>query len=103
MMFVKLSIGIFLLRLAVGKVYRYILLVSLVIVTLWSLGIFFWDVFQCTPVAKQWDYRIEEGHCASGAEIISAAYALSVMTILSDWLYVSRSKQRRRAGRAKPS
>ncbi|UNI19060.1 hypothetical protein JDV02_005277 [Purpureocillium takamizusanense] len=87
MMFIKLSIGIFLLRLAVGKVYKYILMVSLVVIALWSLGIFFWDVFQCNPVAKQWDFRIDHGHCASADEIISAAYALSVMTVLSDWLY----------------
>ncbi|PHH67987.1 hypothetical protein CDD82_932 [Ophiocordyceps australis] len=87
MMFIKLSIGIFLLRLSVGKIYQYILKVSLVVIALWSMGVFLWDIFQCTPVAKQWDFRIQHGHCASPGEIISAAYAISVLSILSDWLY----------------
>lgn len=88
MMFVKLSIGVFLLRLSVKKVYNYIIWVSLVVVALYTLGVFFWDIFQCTPVAKQWDYRIERGHCATPQDIINAAYAISVLTVVSDWLYV---------------
>ncbi|PNY29716.1 Uncharacterized protein TCAP_00374 [Tolypocladium capitatum] len=87
MMFIKLSIGIFLLRLSVGNVYKWLLRVSLVVITLWSMGVFLWDIFQCTPVEKQWDFRIQHGHCASADEIISAAYAISVMTVLSDWFY----------------
>lgn len=88
-MFVKLSIGVFLLRLATQKVYIWIIRVALVIVTLWSIGIFIWNLFQCTPVEKQWDFRITTGHCAGPNEIIAAAYALSVMTVLSDWFFVS--------------
>ncbi|KAK3190600.1 hypothetical protein K4F52_003291 [Lecanicillium sp. MT-2017a] len=87
MMFVKLSIGVFLLRLSVKKVYNYIIWVSLVVVALYTLGVFFWDIFQCTPVAKQWDYRIVGGHCATPQDIINAAYAISVLTVVSDWLY----------------
>ncbi|XWW96736.1 hypothetical protein V2A60_004716 [Cordyceps javanica] len=87
MMFVKLSIGVFLLRLSAKKVYSIIIKISLVIVTLYTLGVFFWDVFQCMPVAKQWDYRIVEGRCASGQDIINAAYAISVLTVVSDWFY----------------
>lgn len=88
MMFIKLSIGIFLLRLSVQRVYRMIILVSLVIITIWSTASFLWNLFQCNPVQKQWDFRIDSGHCVSATEVVAAAYALSVMTILSDWLYV---------------
>ncbi|QYT05812.1 hypothetical protein H0G86_012694 [Trichoderma simmonsii] len=87
MMFIKLSIGIFLLRLSARKVYNWIIIVSLVIIGIWSLVIFFYDIFQCTPVQKQWDFRIQGGKCASPNDIIAAAYAISVMTIASDWLY----------------
>ncbi|KHN94597.1 integral membrane family protein [Metarhizium album ARSEF 1941] len=87
MMFIKLSIGVFLLRMATRGRYIWVIRASVVIVALWSLGIFIWDVFQCTPVAKQWDFRITTGHCAGPNEIISAAYALSVMTVLSDWFF----------------
>ncbi|KAJ3486784.1 hypothetical protein NLG97_g6544 [Lecanicillium saksenae] len=87
MMFVKLSIGVFLLRLSAKKVYSTVIKISLVIVALYTMGVFFWDVFQCMPVAKQWDYRITQGRCASGQDIINAAYAISVLTVVSDWFY----------------
>lgn len=89
MMFIKLSIGVFLLRLSVEKIYRYVIWASLVIISIWSTVIFFWDIFQCSPVAKQWDYSIHRGHCVPPSHIVSAAYAMSVMTILSDWFFVS--------------
>lgn len=89
MMFIKLSIGIFLLRLSARRVYNWIICISLVIIGIWSLVIFFYDIFQCSPIQKQWDFRIQGGTCASPDDIIAAAYAISVMTIASDWLYVS--------------
>lgn len=89
MMVIKLSIGIFLLRLAAQKIYTWILRVSIVVVTIWSLAIFFWNIFQCGPVDKQWDYRLTYGSCVSPGEIVSAAYAMTALTVLSDWLYVS--------------
>ena len=89
MMFIKLSIGVFLLRLSVERVYKYILWISLVIITVWSTVIFFWNIFQCNPVEKQWDYTIEDGRCVTPEQVVSAAYSISAMTILSDWLYVS--------------
>ncbi|RGP73766.1 hypothetical protein FLONG3_6187 [Fusarium longipes] len=87
MMFIKLSIGVFLLRLSVKKVYNWIIWISLAIITIWSLVLWFWNLFQCNPVEMQWDFRIEDGHCVSADQIVSAAYAISVMTVLSDWLY----------------
>ncbi|KAK7745157.1 hypothetical protein SLS62_009870 [Diatrype stigma] len=87
----KLSIAIFLLRIALQKRYRRTIYVSMTIITIWSLALFFWDVFQCTPVKAQWDYTILQRDpnaiCASADSVVMAAYALSVMNILSDWLY----------------
>ncbi|KAF5025893.1 hypothetical protein F66182_2012 [Fusarium sp. NRRL 66182] len=87
MMFIKLSIGIFLLRISVKSLYTWIIRVSLVIVGIWSIVLFFWNLFQCNPVEMQWDFRITDGHCVSSDQIIAAAYAISAMTVLSDWLY----------------
>ncbi|KAF2969383.1 hypothetical protein GQX73_g4190 [Xylaria multiplex] len=91
MWLIKLSIGLFLFRLAAQKRYRYILGISLVVVGIWSLALFFWNIFQCSPVPAQWDYTIlandPKSHCVSADEVVSAAYALSALTILSDFLY----------------
>lgn len=93
MMFIKLSIGIFLLRIASQSAYIWILRISLVIVFIWSTVIFFWNLFQCDPVDKQWDWRIEHGRCVEPEAFVSAAYALSAMTVLSDFLYVSSIRE----------
>ncbi|KAL2753900.1 hypothetical protein ACRALDRAFT_2043034 [Sodiomyces alcalophilus JCM 7366] len=87
MMFIKLSIGIFLLRLAPSKVYIWTIYISLAIVCIWSIVLFFWSIFQCSPIEAQWDYTLPDGRCVSPEEVVAAAYSLSVMTILSDWLY----------------
>ncbi|KAG5979958.1 hypothetical protein E4U55_004539 [Claviceps digitariae] len=87
MMFVKLSIGLFLLRIATQKSYIWAIRIVLVIITLWSIGLFIWDIFQCSPIQKQWDYRITTGTCAGADEVLVAAYALSVMTVLTDWFF----------------
>ncbi|KAK7749708.1 hypothetical protein SLS53_000287 [Cytospora paraplurivora] len=87
MMLIKLSIGFFLLRLAVQKRYTYTVYASMVIVLIWSLALFFWDIFQCSPVQAQWDYTIPNLKCVSAQEVVNTAYALSVMTIVTDWLY----------------
>lgn len=87
MMFIKLSIGVFLLRLAVQKRYKWIIYISMVVVFVWSTALFFWDIFQCRPVAAQWDYTLPNYTCVSADEVVTAAYALSVLNIVTDWLY----------------
>ncbi|KAK2000362.1 integral membrane family protein [Colletotrichum falcatum] len=87
MLFIKLSIGFFLLRLSTSRLYNWIIHVSLAIVTIWSVVIFFWNMFQCSPVEAQWDYTIPNSECVPVDAIVAAAYSISVMTILSDWLY----------------
>ena len=86
-MFIKLSIGIFLLRLAVLKTYRYILRVSLAVVFVWSMVMFFFNWFQCNPAAGKWDMRVE-AECISVQQVVAAAYGLSAMCILTDFFYV---------------
>ena len=57
------------------------------IVAIWTAGIFFFDVFECKPVEFQWDYTIQGGTCVSGNSLVNAAYAFSVLSVLSDWFY----------------
>ncbi|KAJ4416172.1 hypothetical protein N0V82_006932 [Gnomoniopsis sp. IMI 355080] len=87
MMFIKLSIGVFLLRLAVQRRYRWTIWGSMGIIASMSSALFLWDIFQCNPVAAQWDYTIPNHTCASTTQVVNVAYALSVLSILSDWLF----------------
>ncbi len=87
MMFIKLSIAVFLLRIAVKRPYVWILRISMGVVAIWSVAIFIYDLFQCVPVQAQWDFTIKSAKCVSGPSFVAAAYSISVMTIVTDWLY----------------
>ncbi|KKA29241.1 hypothetical protein TD95_002064 [Thielaviopsis punctulata] len=87
MMLLKFSIGIFLLRLATRKVYTYIIWASLIVVAIWSIVIFMWNILQCDPIRGQWDITIPNRKCVTTSQILAAAYSISVMTIVTDWLY----------------
>lgn len=89
MLLLKYSIGIFLLRLAMRKLYSYIIWASLVVVTIWSIVILVWNILQCDPIQGQWDITITNRKCVTTGQILAAAYSVSVMTIVTDWLYVS--------------
>lgn len=87
MALVKLSIGFFLLRISVQRRYIYILHVTMIILCLGSTAIFLFDIFQCTPVAAQWDFTIPNARCTSASGFVAAAYVFSVLAILSDWVF----------------
>lgn len=87
MMFIKLSIGVFLLRFATQKRYKWIIWVSMGIVASMSTALFLWDIFQCKPVAAQWDYTLPNYTCVTPSQVVQVAYVLSVLNIVSDWLY----------------
>jgi hypothetical protein len=87
MMFIKLSIALFLLRIAVDRRYVWILRCSIFVVTVWSTAIFIFDLLQCRPIAAQWDLTIKNAKCVAGDTFAQAAYSISVMTIATDWLY----------------
>jgi hypothetical protein len=87
MMFIKLSIAIFLLRIATKKRYTWTLKISMFIVTVWSLAIFLFDIFQCAPIKAQWDFTIMNSKCAPGGSFVAAAYSISVLTVITDWIY----------------
>jgi len=87
MMFIKLSVAVFLLRLSVRRRYKYTLWASMAVVAIWSTVVFFWGTFQCKPVQAQWDYTIPHLRCVSAEQVVGVAYSVSIMTIITDWLY----------------
>ena len=85
MAFVKVSIALLILRIVVARRYTYMIIISMVLVALWSLAELLFVIFQCRPVQFQWDTTIEGGICTGS--FVSAALAFSVMSIVSDWFY----------------
>lgn len=87
MALIKVSVAVFLLRIAVKKVFVYILQISMVVVVIWTIVIFFVDIFQCRPVSAQWDFTIKNAKCITGDQFVGAAISVSIMCIVTDWLY----------------
>lgn len=85
MAFVKISIALLMLRIVVARRFTYIIIISMVLVALWSLAELLFVIFQCRPVKFQWDTKIEGGFCTG--KFVSSALAFSVMSIVSDWFY----------------
>jgi hypothetical protein len=84
---VKLSIGVFLLRIATAKRYIYIIWGSLVMTIIFGIVCFFLVLFHCQPVEYTWNRTMDGGTCTSPKQVANVAFALSVMTIVVDWLY----------------
>jgi hypothetical protein len=75
MAIINCSLATFLLRIAIEKAYRLTIYVSMAIVVIYSLVIFFYNLFLCHPVEFSWNRTIEGGTCAPGALV--TGYALS--------------------------
>jgi hypothetical protein len=84
----KLSIGIFLLRIVVHKSQSIILWSVMAVSTAMSIYFFFLFLFQCSPVSYFWtQYQGQHGHCINPAIISRTAYFYSSISCWSDWTF----------------
>lgn len=87
-MMLKLSIGAFLLRIAVSRVYRFIIWSVMAVSTIVCTYCFFIIIFQCWPVAYFWgQFTGMEGSCINPNIITASTYAYTAMSCWSDWTY----------------
>ncbi|KAF8860532.1 hypothetical protein BDZ45DRAFT_619535, partial [Acephala macrosclerotiorum] len=90
-LFIKLSVGILLLRIAAFSMYRYILWVSMVIMTIWSTVSIALLLAQCRPLSLSWDPTWApssgRGSCMDRKVFTNVGYAFSAMDIFFDWVF----------------
>lgn len=85
-MALKLSIGIFLLRLAVTKTSRVIIYVIIGVLEAYSAFYFFLFVLQCRPSSYFWtQYTGGTGTCVDPKLTVDATYAYSAISCVADW------------------
>ncbi|KAA8630535.1 hypothetical protein SMACR_05627 [Sordaria macrospora] len=81
-LFAKLSVSWFLLRLTtINKIHRYIIYGSVVIAICNSTAFVFFTIFQCTPVSYFWDDVTQPGQCVRP---LVAEYVCSALNIVTD-------------------
>ena len=85
-MALKLSIAIFLLRIAVARTHRAIIWTVVLMLEIYSAFYFFLFVLQCRPSAYFWTrYTGGKGTCINPRLTIDATYAYSAISCVVDW------------------
>lgn len=75
LLFLKLSICLFIARLGPRPIYKRICYGTAIILSLYTVACGFTIIFQCTPVEKIWDRTGVEGTCLSRASLLGLSYA----------------------------
>jgi len=85
-MFLKLSIGLMLLRLAVDRTHRIIIYVTLAFIEVYGAAYFLLFVLQCRPSAYFWTrYTGGKGSCINPDITVNATYVYSAISCAADW------------------
>ncbi|TLD07935.1 hypothetical protein PspLS_12180 [Pyricularia sp. CBS 133598] len=87
--FARISVSLFLIRLASSKKYKWILwfLIGLTVV-LTVVGVF-QTLLQCRPMAFVWDKSIPGGECVSTEYLVYSSYVSSSLSCTSDFMLAS--------------
>jgi len=85
-MALKLSICVFLLRIAVSKTHRAIIWTVIIVTEVYCTFFFLLFIFQCTPVEHFWTrYTGTTGYCINPHITVNALYAYSAISCAADW------------------
>lgn len=82
----KLSIGWFLLRIAVKRIHSWIIYASMFISIIAGSVFFFVTLFQCRPISHFWNKDIS-GRCINPNVVVGLAYLYSAFSIVSDFTF----------------
>ena len=88
MILLKLSIGIFFLRLLVFKWQRNFILVTVGTYTMFGLGFFFFAIFQCgvRPDMPLFVSRMIGNKCHPKSLVLGMNYTHAILNALTDWM-----------------
>lgn len=87
MITVKISIGLFLLRITVKPLQRWIIYTVMGLTVLTGLVFFFVTLLQCTPISFFWDKFSQKGWCVNVDVIIALTFLYSVISVVCDFTF----------------
>lgn len=85
LVFVKLAIVAFLLRIVISRVQRAILYTVAALTTIYGVALFLILLLQCRPVSRYWNPFMSGGVCANPLLIVNALYANSAICMVTDF------------------
>jgi len=89
-MSLKMSIGLFLLRIVVEPIHKYTILLVLVVTELFGTAFLSLFIFQCRPSSYFWNRFAGNGatgKCMDNMIIVNATYAYSAVSCWGDWIF----------------
>ncbi|KIW06271.1 uncharacterized protein PV09_02743 [Verruconis gallopava] len=86
----KLSVGLFYLRLSVERWQKLVVYFLMAISTSFSIGLFFFEVFQCGYFTSMLEFVLKKAadECVSGYTIEAMTYTHAAITAFTDWVFV---------------
>lgn len=87
MIMIKVSIGLFLLRITINKIQRWIIYIVMGLTVLTGLVFFFVTLLQCTPISFFWDKFTQTGSCINVDIIIALTFLYSVVSVICDFAF----------------
>ncbi|KAI9147004.1 Satratoxin biosynthesis SC3 cluster protein [Paramyrothecium foliicola] len=90
MIALKISIAVFLLRIAVERIHKMIIYGALVATTVPSVAFIFICIFQCKPISYFWVRYVDtsaKGVCINLGIIMKLTYTFSTISVLTDFIF----------------
>ncbi|KAI1086895.1 hypothetical protein F5B19DRAFT_101983 [Rostrohypoxylon terebratum] len=87
----KISIGLFLLRIAVLRIHHYIIYVNLLLTVVTGLVFFFVTLLQCNPIPYFWlrFSGVDQGSCIDVNIIAALTYLYSALNVICDFTFAT--------------
>ncbi|KAF2734995.1 hypothetical protein EJ04DRAFT_601935 [Polyplosphaeria fusca] len=83
----KISIGLFLLRVTVSPIHRWIIYINMFLTALTGTVFFFVTLLQCHPISFFWNRSIEGGSCVDVEVIIALTFLYSAISAICDFTF----------------
>ncbi|KAF2631059.1 hypothetical protein BU25DRAFT_360897 [Macroventuria anomochaeta] len=87
MIAVKTSIGLFLLRVTIKPIHRWIIYIVMGLTVLTGLVFFFVTLLQCAPLSYFWDKKSQTGWCVDADVIIALTFLYSAVSVICDFTF----------------
>jgi hypothetical protein len=86
----KISLGIFFLRIMTHTWHRYVIYLMMMLSTLYSSGYFFFSLFQCGVFSNIEVFAVRRftgDHCVTGEQALAVSYGHAAVTASTDWAF----------------
>jgi hypothetical protein len=83
----KISVGVFLLRVATNRIHVWIIRLIIMGTALFGSAYFFLAIFQCKPVSAWWRHSPGYGTCLGPTIVLATTYTAAVINSFADWTF----------------